>query len=1080
MGTDSTLFRLLSPSKTGIRFNNELNHTEQVNPYTFRNFYNGAGAGIGDINNDGLPDIFLAGNMVSNRLYLNKGNLEFEDITEQTGVGGEGFWTTGISMADVNQDGLLDIYLCKSGPPGGQRRKNELFINQGNLKFLEQASAYGLDFEGLATQAVFLDFDLDGDPDCYLLNNSFRPVGVFDYRPGQRDIPDPSGGNRFLRNDNGKYTDITREAGIYSSAIGFGLGVTVGDVNDDGWPDMFVSNDYFEKDYLYINNGNGTFREAIEEYMDEISMGSMGADMADINNDGLPEIYVTEMLPEHDKRLKTNSQFDNWNKYQQEVQGGYFKQFGRNVLQLNNGDGTFSEIGRYAGVEATDWSWGALIFDMDNDGWKDIFVANGIYKDLLDQDYVNYVATPEFIRNAIKERGKVVRQLIDSIPSNPLPNYAFRNRRDLTFENVNKAWGLDKPTHSNGSAYGDLDNDGDLDLVINNVNMPASLYENRARQLHPENHYLSLDLRLKKGGSHASGARVSVWAGKDQFHQDLAPMRGFMSVVDPRVTMGTGEHRVLDSVVIGWPGKQKTVLKNVPSDTTLTLYADQAKPGTIRRQQPLKPVFTQIPSPPGIDFTHQENDYVDFDRDRLLFNMISNEGPCLCSADVDGNGLEDFYIGGAKGQSGALYLQQAGGGFRKRTTEFEADADSEDTDCLFFDANGDRRPDLYVASGGVEYSSSSSALLDRLYINHGNKLVKHGQPLPTGARYESTAVVTASDLDGDGDQDLFTGTRVIPFEYGIPCNGYVLINDGKGNFTDRTSSLAPTLTAAGMYTDGRWTDLNGDGKPDLVVTGEWMPLRILIQENGKLIERTAEWGLADTEGWYQSIEVADLNGDRFPDLIAGNHGLNSRFRASVQEPVSLHINDFDRNGTIEHILTRFDEGIPYPLALRGDMVSQMPMLKKRFLYFRKYAGRRMEEIFPKEVLDRSLVLQAKTFQTGVWLNRGGKKFDPAPLPAQAQLFPVHAISIADFDGDTRTDLLLGGNLHRAKPETGIYAAGHGLLLIGDGTGNFAAVENRESGLNLKGETRAFRTIRIGGKRYLMAAMNNDKIRFFQY
>ena len=1075
--SDQTLFRYVHPSSSGVDFSNEITYDEQVNPYTFRNFFNGAGVAIGDLNNDGLTDLVLAGNMVATRVYLNQGNLKFKDITSDSGLGTDISWVTGVSLADVDQDGRLDIYLCKSGPPGGKRRKNELFINQGDNTFRESAEAFGLDFEGLAVQAVFLDFDLDEDPDCYLLNNSYRPVGVFDYLKDQRRIPDPSGGNRLLRNDGGEFTDITSRAGIYSSAIGFGLGVTVGDVNNDGWPDMFVSNDFFEKDYLYINNRNGSFREAIEEYMDEISLGSMGADMADLNNDGLPEIFVTEMLPEHDARLKTNGQFENWNRYQQAVAGGYFRQFGRNVLQLNNGDGSFSEIGRFSGVAATDWSWGALLFDMDNDGLKDIFVANGIYKDLLDQDYVTYVANPDFIRKQIRERGKVLKQLIDSIPSNRLPNYAFHNQGGMRFTDRSLEWGLDFPTHSNGSAYGDLDNDGDLDLVINNINQPAGIYENRSRQLLPQHHSVSLQLLNRSNGTAALGARATAWTSGIPHVQEVSPMRGFMSSSDTRLVIGVGTAHEIDSLVVEWPGGKRSRLVGVPTDTILALVKTEAADAPLVKQKKSTPLLTENTPDNGLDFVHRENDFVDFDRDRLLFHMISNEGPCLCTGDANGDGLDDVYIGGAKGQPGGLYLQRPKGRFESTMAgPWKEDAGSEDTDCVMTDLNGDGRLDLYVASGGVEFSSSSMALSDRIYFNTGSgRFRKSPQILPTPGRLESTAAVDAVDFDRDGDTDLFVGIRSIPFQYGLPCNGYLLINDGAGNMKDRTAEAAPGLRNIGMITDAKWTDINRDGSADLVLVGEWLGIRIFIQEKGRLEDRSETWGTGHTRGWYHTVETSDLNHDGFPDIVAGNHGMNSRFRASLAEPVEMFINDFDSNGTLDHLLTRYDESRSYPLVLRNDLISQIPSLKRRLLYFKQYSGKQLSEIFPKELMDSSLRLVAETMETGLWMNQNGTRLSKGGLPQEAQYFPVYAIASADIDKDGHSDLLLGGNQFRAKPETGIYAEGHGLLLVGDGKGSFATVKSSQSGLQVKGE---IRSIRVLGRQVLMG-LNNNRIKSFQ-
>ena len=1086
-----TLFKLLSSEESGIDFVNQLDYTEELNTYTFKNFYNGGGVGLGDFNNDGFLDVFFSGNLVTNKLYLNKGKepsgksgLHFEDITEKSGLSIPGVWTTGVSLVDINADGLLDIYLCKSGPPSDFRRYNELFINNGDLTFTEKAEEYGLNFEGLSVHAAFFDFDKDGDLDCYLLNNSIRSIGGYDLRKDQRNVPDPLGGNKLLRNDNGKFNDISQQSGIYRSAIGFGLGVTIGDINKDGWSDIYVSNDFFEKDYLYINNQDGTFSEEIEKYMREISLGSMGADMADINNDGLPEIFVTEMLPESDERLKTTSQFENWDKYKRSVEMGYYHQFSRNVLQLNNGDGTFSEIARLAGVHATDWSWGALIFDMDNDGLKDIFVANGIYKDLLDQDYVNFAANPEIVKRIMQREKNVIKGLIDSIPSNKVSNYAFQNNSNLKFVNMAKSWGLDLPSYSNGSAYGDLDNDGDLDLVLNNVNMPAFVYENRSKELNPTNSSLTFSLSGENENSLAIGTKITVKANGQKFYQELSPMRGFMSTVDYKIHFGLGKILTVDSAIIEWPQGKVTVLTNLKTNQHIQLHetdAEIGKPMTGQARDK-KTIFEITNGLPGAEFIHSENDFNDFDIDRLLFNMVSNEGPCLCTGDLNGDGLIDFYGGGAKDQAGSLYLQKKSGTFAKSNElVFDTDRSSEDTDCLFFDANGDGMLDLYVTSGGTEFSSVSSALLDRLYLNKGQgRLEKSQQLLPVATRFESTSTVAANDYDNDGDLDLFVGARLIPSLYGVPGNGYLLSNDGKGNFQNITSTIAPQLLELGMITDAKWMDVNNDSRADLVVIGEWMPIKLFMNEDNNLVDRTKEYGLEKTNGWYNCIEAGDFNNDGLADFIVGNHGLNSRFKASDQEPASLYVNDFDQNGTIDQILTRFDEGVSYPLVLKQDLVGQIPSLKKKYLHFNQYANKTITDIFNPTQLEHSIVLNAYTFETAVWINQKNGGFKKLNLPIQAQFSPVYAIVVDDFDGDKNLDVLMGGNLYRAKPETGIYDGSYGLMLKGNGKGNFVALSSRESGILIKGEIRSLKKIEYKKQRMVLVGKNNDKMEVLSY
>ena len=1078
-----TLFSEMTSDKTGILFANNLKYDEKFNIYTYRNFYNGGGVAIGDINNDGLSDIYFSANMGPNKLYLNKGNFVFEDISATAGVEGTMTWSTGVTMADVNADGFLDIYVCNSGDIIGERKQNELFINNGNGTFSEKAKEYGLDDKGYSTHAVFFDYDKDGDLDMYLLNNSYQAIGSFNLKNNVRNVRDPEGGDKLFRNDGNKFTDVSIQAGIYGSVIGFGLGVTVGDINMDGWPDIYVSNDFFERDYIYMNNGNGTFREDLTNQMKSISVASMGADMADVNNDCYPDVFVTEMLPGLDRRLKTKTTFEDWDKYQYNIENDYYHQFTRNMLHLNQQGRGFKEIGRFAGVHATDWSWGALINDFDNDGWKDLFVSNGIYQDLTDQDFLNFIGSEEAMKSIIKGNKVDYKKLIDAIPSEPISNYFFKNVDGASFVNKAKEYGLDKVSHSNGAAYGDLDNDGDLDLVVNNVNMPAFVYQNNLHSSMSKDSSAYIQLRLTGIGKNtfAIGSKVFAHAGSKVFYSEFMPTKGFQSSMDYIVHLGLGSVKALDSLVIVWPDDTKTVtLKPTMNSVQHSRQAD-ARSGKFNYKSTSTRPIAQLLSDQsdkikGITYKHMENRYVDFDRDRLVYHMLSTQGPAATVADFNGDKLDDIFLGGAKDQAAELFFQSKSGLFKKSNTQaFQADKGSEDVKSIAFDANGDGHMDLYVVSGGSEYSGESGDLKDRIYLNDGKGgFVKDNQ---YNATYTSDLAICSEDFDKDGDQDLFIGERVKMFNYGVPCTGKILRNDG-GKFTDISSQIAPGLLNIGMITDAAWVDINGDSNIDLVVVGEYMPVTIFINDKGNFLNKTNEWGLTKSNGWYNTVKAADLNNDGKPDLILGNHGKNSRFKSDTEHPVCMHINDFDKNGSTEQLICVYEGERSYPLTLKHDLIKQLPFLKKKYLKYSSYQDQTINDIFSDEERKNMLTLFAYDMSSFVLINKGNV-FEKHILPKEAQFTPLYDFLITDINQDGNNDLIAGGNLYAVKPEIGRYDADRGLILLGDGTGNFEVLSSEKSGFVCEGEIRHLIPVTIGGKEHILVSKNNDKISFFE-
>ncbi|MEG3656639.1 VCBS repeat-containing protein [Arenibacter palladensis] len=1080
---EDALFSLLASEKTGIDFVNKVVNQKNFNIFKYRNFYNGGGVAIGDINNDGLPDIYLTGNMVPNKLYLNKGGLQFEDISEKAGVQGNKPWSTGVTMVDINNDGLLDLYVSNAGNMEGNNHDNDLYINNGDLTFTEMAAEYNLAKTGFSTHATFFDYDKDGDLDAYILNNSNVPVSSLGYAE-QREVraqdwagvPDifKGVGDMLLRNDNGKFVDVSEKAGIYGSLIGFGLGVMVSDINGDLYPDIYVSNDFYERDYLYINQKDGTFKEEIEEWTSHLSLSAMGIDMADINNDGYADIFITDMLPEGDQRVKSVMEFEGYNVFKLKQSKDFYQQYIQNTLQLNNGNNTFSEVAYYSGVAKTDWSWAGLLFDMDNDGLKDIYITNGINHDLTDLDFVDFFANEIIQEMALTGEKQSIDSIIAKMPIAPQPNYAYRNKGDITFSNETENWGLDLPSMSNGAAYGDLDNDGDLDIVVNNVNMEAFVYENHSEKK-PGNNYLKLKFEGKDGNRFAIGTTVKLYFDDQVIVQELMPSRGFQSSVDYIMTIGLGKNTAIDSLRVIWPDDSTQKFNNIKTNQFLTLKNSEAQEIFIPNNKSIaNPLLKELSNSKLL--VHKENNYNDFDYEGLISKMLSQEGPALAVADVNGDGNEDIYIGGGANQAGVLYLHKGNGKLTATLQKaFEKDMALEDTAAAFLDVDNDGDMDLMVGNGGNQVGDEN-LYRARLYINNGQGgFEASSEILPS--TFKNISVIAPHDFDNDGDMDVFIGSRSVVGNYGLDPDHLFLENKGDGTFADATERLAYDTKQAGMVTDAIWVDMDGDKKKDLITVADW-GRPVIYKNSGKRMSKM-NTALDSLTGWWNVVSAEDLDNDGDYDLILGNQGNNVPYSCSWENPMKLWVNDFDNNGTIEQITTRNFQGKDYPIHQKKELTTQMVALKKQNLKASEYAKRTIGELFSGETFDKSIVKEGTMQESVIAINEGGGQFTIKKLPGRVQLSCVCGITCADVNGDGYLDLIMGGNNFEFKPQYSRLDANFGSILLGNEKLDFEWQNYDESGFLIKEEVKHIERFQDSkGKRFVIAAINDNKPKVF--
>jgi hypothetical protein len=1067
--SEKKLFEEQHPEKTGIDFENKVIQDQENHVLNYPYYFNGGGVAVGDINNDGLEDVYFSGNTVSDRLYLNKGNFQFEDITEKSHVNAAQGWKTGVTMADVNQDGWLDIYVCRSAMSDSLLRKNLLFVNNGDLTFTEKADEYGIGDNSYSTHASFFDYDKDGDLDLFVLNHSLpKYAGFNNMLVNFKKQKGSKFQSKLYQNDKGKFTDVSEKAGIINNLLSFGLGVAVSDINQDGWPDIYVSNDFNEEDYLYVNNQDGTFTNVIREATGHVSLFSMGSDIADVNNDALPDIFTLDMLPESNERIKLSSGDDNYDKYKILINAGFHHQSMRNMLQLNNGDGTFSEIGQLMGISNTDWSWASLFADFDGDGWKDLFISNGYEKDYTNMQFLKFTVD-EQLKSRQTGTPPDIDKIISQMPPIQVGNFMFKNNGDLTFSKTTEAWGFIRPFKSNGAAYADLDNDGDLDLLINTMNEKAVLYRNSATE-NKKAVFLKVDLRQSNPKRLIVGSKVIVYTpGKIQY-QEFSPARGFQSCMYVPLTFGLSGLGAVDSIRIVWPDNKTQLIKNHSPDKILAPRYEDADE-SYAYAAVVNPFFEERRV---LDWKHAAVDTNDFKRQLLLPKMYSHSGPKLAKGDVNGDGLEDIYICGAKHQPGALFLQQKGGSFTlKKNSAFEKDKDHQDEDAIFFDADQDGDLDLYVVSGGYLFQEKDPLLQDRLYLNDGrSNFTRSVSHLPEETLAGSC--VESLDLDNDDDLDLFVGTRLTPGNYPISSPSMLLVNDGKGNFTDVVAQRSPSLQNMGMVCDALSMDINKDGMQDVIVAGEWTSIKIFINANKQLLDESDKWLSISTKGWWNCIVAEDFDKDGDMDFMAGNYGLNNQFRVSPSHPATLVYKDFNMDGQVDPFFSYYIGEQSFPYASRDEALGQVASLKQRFTDYTQYANATMETIFKKEELKDAMKLETDVLSTLYFENKGNK-FEEKKLPKEVQFAPIYAIAVIDVDKDGDSDVVMGGNESNVRVRIGKSDANRGLVLLNDGKGNFSSSPQQRAGLNLVGDVRSIERVRDE----IIFGINDAKIRAFK-